>query len=190
MKKIIACGLVGALVAQIWGTISWVALPWHMGDFKEFTNPEPVAASIVAQAPESGLYTLPNMDPTVHEDPEKMDAWNALLKKGPFAFMTIKVEGADPGMGKAMAYGFGFNILISILILWVFSKSVYFTSGSMLASASFMGIVGMLGSIYPHMSNWNWWHFPISYCLVGVVDLFITWFLAGLAIKKLSSKLG
>ena len=38
MKNMLLCIIVGAIVAQIWGTISWMVLPWHNLDFKQFKN--------------------------------------------------------------------------------------------------------------------------------------------------------
>ncbi|MBL4889660.1 MAG: hypothetical protein JKX97_06535 [Candidatus Lindowbacteria bacterium] len=49
-------------------------------------------------------------------------------------------------------------------------------------------IGGSLGSVFPHISNWNWWHFPITYCLVGIIELFITWALAGFVMVKIMDK--
>ena len=186
MKKLLMCAIAGAFVAQIWGTISWVALPWHNLDFKEFKDADAVAEVLGPQLQGSGLYTLPNMDLTVHEDAEKMAAWNAKARKGPFAFMSIRADGVEPGMAVPMSAGFVLNIFIAMLLTWMCSKT---TIDGTLGRAIFIGIGGSVGALYPHISNMLWWHFPVSYCVIGVVDLFITWSLAGFVIAKLSNRL-
>ena len=62
MKNLIICSLVAALVAWVWGMISWMALPWHSLDFREFSNDASVTEVLRAEQQGSGLYLIPNMD--------------------------------------------------------------------------------------------------------------------------------
>lgn len=182
MKKFILGTLAGAIIAQVWGVFSWMVLPWHNLDFRQFANESAVADVIRAEAKESGLYTLPNMDPSTHSDEAAMKAWNDRAQRGPFAFISLKAEGIEPGMGKAMGLGFVLNATMAAILFWMLTQT---SIQSFLGQAFFLGVAGFVGAMYPHLSNWNWWHFPASYCIVGVVDLFVTWFLAGLAMAKI-----
>lgn len=185
MKKIIVCSLVGAVVAQIWGMASWMVLPWHNWDFREFKNESRVAEVIRSETQGSGLYTLPNMDMEAHKDEKAMAEWNAKARRGPFAFISVKADGIEPGMGVPMAVGFLLNILIAGILFWTLGQTKLKKTFDRVL---FLGVVGSVGSIYPHLSNLNWWHFPASYCLVGVIDLFVTWSLAGFAMTKVMAK--
>lgn len=185
MKKCVMGVVAAAVVAQIWGMISWMALPWHNMDFKQFKNEAAVADVIRAEIQGSGLYTLPNMDESIHGDEAKMAEWNERARRGPFAFMTVKADGIAPGMGLPITIGFLLNIAIALVLYWLLGKT---TAQSIMEKTLFLAVCGALGSLYPHISNWNWWHFPLTYGIVGVVDLFITWALAGFVMVKISSK--
>jgi hypothetical protein len=160
MGKMIKCVFAATVVAQIWGMISWMALPWHNMDFVTFKDDSPVAEVIREQAQGSGLYTLPNMNPAGHEDEAVKKDWDEKARKGPFVFMSVVTEGVPSGMGVPMAVGLGLNILISALLLWMVNQT---TLTTVMGRATFIGVAGMVGSLYPHISNWNWWHFPLSY---------------------------
>lgn len=186
MKKLILCSLAGAIMAQIWGMISWMVLPWHNLDFKQFQNDEVVAEVFRQQLQGSGLYTIPNMDPEVHESEASAKAWQDRASKGPFVFISARPSGIPAGMGIPMAIGFLLNLFMAAILYWLLTQS---SITCPYGRSIFVALAGGVGAIYPHMSNWNWWHFPLIYCLVGVIDLFITWGLAGFVMVKLSDKL-
>ncbi len=187
MKKLIACTLAAAVVAQIWGMFSWMALSWHMTDFKQFSNDENVTTVLRAELQGSGLYTLPNMDMTVYEDEAALAAWNNRARQGPFAFISVRADGIDTGKTKPMIIGFLLNLATALILFWLLANcSINSTGGRTL----FIAIAGSVGALSPHLSSWNWWHFPITYCVIGVIDLLIAWALAGFVMVKLSDRLG
>ena len=61
MKKIILSALTGAVVAFIWGMLSWMALPWHHNNFSGLSNEAVVGETIKVNAPKEGIYFLPYM---------------------------------------------------------------------------------------------------------------------------------
>lgn len=187
MKRWIVCSLAAAITAQIWGTISWMALPWHNMDFRQFTNEVAVTEAIRPELNGSGIYTLPNMDPKAHESEDGMKEWNAKAEKGPFAFISVRADGIESGMGFPMAVGFLVNWLIAIALFWlVRNSSITCPKGR----TFFIAVAGSIGGLYPILSNWAWWRFPPIYSFVGAIDLFITWGLAGLVMVKLMDQLG
>ena len=135
---------------------------------------------------EQCLLAARNMDKSIHEDEEKMKQWNNEARRGPFAFISIKAEGVDPGMGKAMGIGALINVFISFILFLLVKQT---NLQSVMEKSLFIATCGAVGAIYPHLSNWKWWHFPAFYCFIGVMDLFITWGLAGLAMMKLSERM-
>lgn len=183
MKKLILCALLAAIVAQLWGMISWMVLPWHMTDFKQFKNDALVAEVMRSELQGSGLYTLPNMDPTVHQNEAAMAEWNDKARKGPFAFISVRADGVEPGMALPMAIGFLLNFIIATILFWLVGKTSITCPKR---RTVFIAVAGSVGALYPHISNWSWWAFPLTYCAVGVIDLFITWALAGFAMVALS----
>ena len=51
--------LAGGLIAFIWSSISWMAIPWHQPTMNIFEDEESVGRVIKAAAPEAGIYTYP-----------------------------------------------------------------------------------------------------------------------------------
>ena len=115
-----------------------------------------------------------------------MKEWNEKARRGPLAFISVKAEGIEPGMARPMAMGFLLNIVIAAILSLLVRRS---TCNTILHQALFIGLCGSVGALYPHISNLLWWHFPVSYTLVGVFDLWITWTLAGFGMAALSRKL-
>jgi hypothetical protein len=51
--------LLGGLAFFAWSAVSWMALPWHRRVYRTFTDEDAVARVLVANAPASGIYGLP-----------------------------------------------------------------------------------------------------------------------------------
>jgi hypothetical protein len=186
MKKILISILVAAIVAQIWGMFSWMVLPWHNLDMKQFKNGDAVANVIKSEQVESGIYMVPNWDLKIHEDNNLMQQWNQKASQGPFVFMNVRSNGITPGMGPMMMIGFLLNLLMAGILFWLLSKT---TISGLVNKAVFISIAGGVGGLYPIISNWNWWHFPAMYTVSAFIDLFLTWFLAGLAMAYIMQKM-
>lgn len=179
--------MAGAVIAQIWGMLSWMVLPWHNMDMRQFKNGDAVLETIKREQVDSGIYMVPNWDPKIHEDPALMKEWERKASAGPFVFMSVREKGIPPGMGPMMAIGFALNIIIAAILLWLLSQT---SIESLKKRAFFISVAGGVGGLYPVIANWNWWHFPAIYTISGAVDLFLTWFLAGLAMAIVMEKMG
>ena len=51
--------LLSTVVFFVWSAISWMALPWQRGLFKQFQDEDAMAQLLDTQAPGSGIYGLP-----------------------------------------------------------------------------------------------------------------------------------
>ena len=60
-QKIFKCGLIGGVILFIWSAASWMLFPMYTNQFHTFSNEESVQSTISANAPVSGLYTVPAM---------------------------------------------------------------------------------------------------------------------------------
>ena len=186
MKKFIVCVFVAALVAQAWSTFSWMKLSWHMMDARQFSNDAAVAEVLNNELNGSGFYSIPNMDPDVHDSEEKMADWNAKAAEGPFAFISVRADGVEPGMGKPMAIGFVLNLVVAAMLFWLVSQS---SITCPIGRTVFIATAATVGALYVHIANWNWWHFPTIYSVAGFVDMFVTWALAGFVMVKVGDSL-
>ena len=186
MKRWVLCVLAGALVAQVWGMISWMALPWHNVDMRTFKDDGAVAAVMKEQLQGDGLYVLPNMSRDMHSDKAAMQAWDEKASAGPFAFMSVRASGITPGMGLPMAIGFLLNIVVAAMLFWlVNNSSITCPKGRTV----FIATAALTGGMLCHVANWCWWNFPPISTAVNVIDIGLTWAFAGFAMVKLSDRL-
>ncbi len=160
--KILIGGIVGGLVLFAWSAVSWMVLPWHNNTFRTFTHEQSVEAILTADAPTAGIY---------------------ILKNKPSAFLVFNPQGYGPMKFKLM-YDLLFDMLSAALVSYIvlrLKKSNYFSR--LIVILVFALAVGILW----HLSNWNWWGFSASFTLIGIADLIIGWFLAGLVLAKIAS---
>jgi hypothetical protein len=47
---------------------------------------------------------------------------------------------------------------------------------------TFVMLLGLFAGFVGPFSEWNWWNFPFGFTIVNVIDLCVTWFLAGLVL--------
>ena len=178
--------LSGAIVAQIWATLSWMCLPWHSMDYRSFKDPEAVIQSVAENLDGDGIYMLPNFDEAAHTDEALMKKWWEDAEKGPFAFISARPNGVNPSMGRSMAMGFLMNVIMAFVLFWLVGKT---SMTCFWGRSGFIALAAGIGGMYPYLSNYFWWHFPAVYGFAGAADLFLTWALAGMAMMKVKDKL-
>jgi hypothetical protein len=186
-KTVLKCGIIGGLIVFIWGMISWMVLPWHQIGFNKFTNEKEVQHVIKHNAPHSGIYLLPNMYADHAEQRMALDGSKAeemkMLQEGPVMFASICLHGMYKMKATHIVIALITQIVGGCFIAWMliqgkikdYKKRVYFVT-----AVGF--VVGLLG-VFP---AWTWWGFSAGYTLTLWADLLIGWFLAGLAMGKLS----
>lgn len=181
IKRVLVASLAGAVIAFIWTSVSWMALPWHHADFRSFSDSAPVTESIMQQTKENGIYMLPN---AVVKDktPEKHQQWMTDAAKGPFALIVLRRGGMEISMGMQLAKMFLFQFVTALLLTLLLAQT---NIQSVLLKAVFIATAALAGGMMVHLTNWSWWGFPIFTTAVGIIDMAITWFLSGLAIGKL-----
>ena len=186
MKKLVLVALAGAVVAHLWGMLSWMALPWHYSDFKQFSNDRVVADALTTEASEKGLYLLPNFGPEVHKEGPEQELFHTFMKEGPYAYMVVVPEGVEPNMAVMAGCGFLLNLFFAFMLYWLLSQTKITDDKNRIL---FIAIAGTLGAIHPLISYTNWWFFPIGTAIVGILDYAIMWGLAGTVMVKLNNKL-
>lgn len=181
IKRVLVATLAGAVVAFVWALISWMALPWHHADFRSFKDADPVAEHIMEQSRDSGFYMLPN---AIVKDrtQEKHNQWMKDAAKGPYALIILRKEGMKISFPMQLAKMFLMQFATALLLTLLLAQT---SIQSVLRKAVFVTTAALAGGMLVHLANWGWWGFPIATTMVEIVDLIITWFLAGLAIGKL-----
>ena len=180
VKTMLLGGVLGGLVLFVWSSISWVVLHWHEPTLRKFTNEEAVSAAILANAPESGIYILPNaFHGTDGMTPEqKAAAQEAAMQKkeeGPFFFANVLREGT-PGMGPQMLQALIVNIIAAATVAWLLMTTPLRSFSS---KVRFVVMMALLGFLVGKLPFGIWWHFSTDFILLELLDLLIGWGLAG-----------
>jgi hypothetical protein len=179
MKVLIKGALIGGLIAFIWTNISWMVLPWHQITISTLPNEAPVAEALKNNVSENGLYILPW---TTDKSGEAMAEFDQKIKNGPYAYMVVHPDGLEMNMGKMMFLGLLTNILVAFMLTYLLTK----TKGlSFIQKVGFIKLAAVGGGLVVVVPNIIWWHFPLGYSLLTIVDIAIAWGLAGLAIGKI-----
>jgi len=178
-------GILGGLVLFVWGTVSWMVLPWHLMTLQKFTDEAAVAGILSLTASQTGAYILPNPhkhDPGMTQEQKKAaeEEGHRRMMRGPFMFASVSLAGARDMRSALLTTLLG-NILAAVLATWLLLR----TSGlSYPGRVGFLVTIGLTAGVIVDLPNWTWWNFPTSYLSVAFADLLIGWLLAGLVIAR------
>ena len=169
-NKIFKCGLIGAVVLFVWGFFSWMVLPWHGKQFKAFSNESSVRDSILNNANENGIYSIPSMDRCGKEP-------------GPFIFASIKRDYSCSMAGSLISV-FIMKFVAACVVTWLLLQ----TKLDNKKSVTFITVIGFLIPFTALLPNVIWMGFPGMYAVTNILDSMIGWFFAGLAITRFARK--
>jgi hypothetical protein len=174
IDTIVKGAFAGAIVMFIYISASWMLLPWHMKTMHAFKNEKAVAASLLQNAPENGIYVLPYT-----AGPDQKPAVDK-----PYAFVSVVAGGYDTAgkMKAQMLREFVLCLLASALLTCILKKQ------SCGCPVAFSMKIGVLVALAHNVPNALWFHFPHNYTLVGMADDVIAFTLAGAAISRLVLK--
>ena len=163
MKNLILASVLGGLAAFAWGSISWMALPWHNAEHSRFQDESAVAKVLVENAPTSGLYVMGPSDAT---------------NRKPLVYAIVVPQGVDFAMSM-LASSLGTQVAGSLLMTLLLCSA---PSLAYWAKVRMVVLVGLTAGVLCFIPDWTWWSFPPAYVVMGMTDLVIAWFLAGLVI--------
>jgi hypothetical protein len=167
--KILKAGVVGGLIVWVWYALSWMALPWHQTTIEHFKDETAVAKVITENAPISGIYLMP----TVH---------NAETAKNPMVFASVYLPGMPVSMAQAIGVSVVKDIIVALLVAWMLMQAAY---TGYIGRVLFVVVFALAAAISSQVAFWNWWKFDMNFVLVGMADLVISWFCAGLVMAKI-----
>jgi len=179
-KHLILGTVLGAIVLFVWGMIAWEVIPWPGTPLRAFTNDEAVTQAIVANAPVSGNYLLPN--PNMKGlTPEQQQKAIDKMTKGPIVFAAVRLEPFN-SMAKPLVSQFLTQLLVAFLGALLLSQ----TSGlSYKSRVTFLTVIGLIIFVGGHMDESTWWSFSNAYMLMQFGALVIGWFLASLVMSAI-----
>lgn len=173
MKKWLIGSLVGAIILFLWQFLSWGPANLHASAFTYTPQEEAIMQSLSANLQEDGQYMVPGYKPgTSHEDMEKM----MKDRDGkPWAFIQYH-KALKTDMVKPMIRGFLIDLVIVMLLIYIFSN---------VASAAFSTIlintlvVGFLTWLWGPYTSHNWMDMSMSVIKSDLLDIIVGWGLLG-----------
>jgi hypothetical protein len=178
MTKQLALGsILGAIILFFWSALAWTLIPWPGTPLRAFTNEDAVTQAIVANAPRSGNYLLPNAERsmTTEQQQKEMDK----MAKGPIVFAAVRLEPFN-----SMAMPLVTQFLTQFIVALLATLMLLQTSGlSYKCRVLFVTGIGVLIFVGGHVDEWTWWSFSNAYMLMQMGALVIGWFLASLVMS-------
>ena len=173
--------LAAGAILFAWQFISWSLLPFRNAVLQSFRDESAVAASVVANAPRSGVYVLPLSRDMSSEPPEQAKAAEKRALQGPLVFASIRIGGMKP-MGFYLVVQFITQLVNAFLLSIVLTQTKVRSYGGRVL---FIFTLALLAGVAGHVPNWNWFNFSTSYTALEISDLLVGWTLAGLVIAKI-----
>lgn len=108
--------LVAAVLVFVASSIIHMAPLWHRSDYPRLANEDQVMAALRPLDLPAGDYFFPRPAP-----PQTMNSpeFQARMKAGPTAMMTVFPRGAGTGMGRQLGLWFVFCLIVSLLAGYV-----------------------------------------------------------------------
>ena len=100
-----------------------------------------------------------------------------------FAFAVVKQGGTGP-MKDHLLFGFMTEVLSAFLLTGLLLR---LRLAGYWDRVKFVLLFALAAAVIAHLPNWNWWGFPLDYTLVGMADILIGYFLAGLVLAKITN---
>lgn len=183
MIRILLASLLSAIVLFVFGMASWMVFGLHGDTIRTLPDQAAVTAVLEEQKLTTGVYSYPMMVPSPEapaaEQQQAMDEWQALRRQGPVFSVFYQAAGAEPFAPEVLGRGFAINFVCSLIaaaLLWM--------AGGSLASYGqrvlFVALLGVFAAIFRDVALFNWMSFPWDYTQAMIVDVLISWVLAGL----------
>jgi hypothetical protein len=166
-NRILIASLIAAVVAFVWGFLSWGLMTWHRP--MKFKDSAAVGHVLAVNAPEHGIYMLPDAVDDMSDEAAMAKMENDLAI-APFVMATVHPPPTDTGMAKPMILGFLRAFVAAVILCTLLS---YFSRESYACRVMFCVLVYLLVGINGDAPNWIWFHGPTKTLLLMIADRLI-----------------
>ena len=164
--------LLSAILAFVAGSVIWMIMPWHKGEWQKTSDEEGARAALRGLAP--GQYSLPYCpDQSKLEDPDMQQKF----QDGPIAYITVLPSGL-PVMGSKLIMMFAWNVLVAIVCAYMVSRTAA-PDADYLAIFRISGTVAFVAYGMAYVQESVWFGRPWSATLKTFLDAMIYALLTG-----------
>ncbi len=129
--------LLAAVLVFFGSSIIHMVLGYHKSDYSKVDAEDEVLDALQPANLAPGDYFIPHADSA---EAMKSEAYQAKLKKGPAAFMTVADPGAFSSMGRSLGQWFVYCVVIGVIVAYV--------TGRMLApGAEYLTVFRLAGTV-------------------------------------------
>ncbi len=162
LRNILLAGIFGAVALFVWNAFSWMVLPWHAKNLQQFSNETLVSGVIKNNVKKSGVYLSGYNNPS--------------LDGSPLVFSVVSFYSKE-GMQSQLITYFLIELVTALIVASVIGS---IKCANYFGRLIFIILFALAAAISCQLPYWNWWHFPLNYIMVSMLDMLIGWFLAGI----------
>lgn len=163
--KLVRGSFLGGIVLFAVLAFSWMVLPFHQTSAQMFKNPASLTATLAAQTEGSGLYATPPFGTTLTDQPFAFVVWNR-----------------GDGFRLGMEHKMGFDLVLCFAV--AFFLTLLMKKQSCGCEIMFASQVGLIAGLMGYIPSVLWFHFPMKYAALGILDLVVAFALAGFVISR------
>ena len=174
MKQLFLATIAGALIAFMWGYISWEMLSWHEMD--SFSDSEQVSEVMVANADDHGIYLLPQ--------PSEFGPDAKAITKGPFVYAIVRPDPLSSpwSMTEPLIRSFCIQLIGAFIIALTILR---IRATRYISRASVGFIMGLFSGLMMTLPTWNWFELPMNHAIAYTLDPLISWTVSGMVIAAI-----
>lgn len=181
-RQILLASVLGSIVLFVWSAIAWMVIPWPGEPLRSFANEDAVEQAIVANAPQSGNYILPNPHKAGLTKEQQDALADKMMNRGPMLFAAVRLGAMRP-FPVLLALAFVISLASASIATFLLTRTVGLSYGQRVL---FVALAGVLIFIGGKLDEWVWWSFSTAYVLVEFVAIVVGWILAALVIARFS----
>jgi hypothetical protein len=178
-KQLALGSILGAIVLFVWSAIAWNVIPWPGDPLRAFTNEDMVEQAIVANAPKSGNYLLPNPHKAGLTSEQQQKSAEKMFH-GPMMFASVRLEPLG-SMPKLLVMQFLTQLIVALIATFLLLQTSGLSYGKRVV---FVTAIGLLIFVGGKVDQWIWWSFSNAFLVMELGAIVIGWFLASLVIAK------
>lgn len=185
MGKLLKGGMIGGIVLFVWSIVSWGVLSWHIDSLQSFDDEKKMTMVIEENVKKPGVYFLPMAQlPTISSfDMQFGELLSIQANKQPLMFASILPNGLQESSAKTWLLALAAQMVAAFLVT---SLVLINTCARFWGRFGQVMLFAIAASIVTHVPYFTWFHFPLTFILVEVVDLLVAWALAGIVIASVT----
>ncbi len=168
MSRLLLAALVGGIIVFVWGSVSYLALPFHAQTMHTFPGERAELEAFFSRAPETGVYMYPGrVDAPAEAATDK--------REGPaVTLMILHPEGVDTPMWASLVLFLVVNC-VGAFILAVMIQGMR-RGGAPAPACVLVGVLfAVFAIVVAYLPDAFFWHYPRERVTLGVVDVLVPW---------------